>query len=81
MSEKKCVICSQTFNVHEHHQGFVVDDHMFICEHCSEDKTHQHLHEQLQTTMSLSEESNIMPISLWLISEHNKNFQPLTRKF
>ena len=69
MSEKICSICHNTFHLHEHQNGLVFEDKLFICEECSVNRS-----DILEWSKSIMQQPGSgMPIALWLIHEQNKN--------
>jgi len=57
--------------------GLVFDDKFFICADCRTNTSDQEIMEWTQSVMR--QPGAGMPISLWLISEQNKDKQPFIR--
>ncbi len=75
MPEKKCSICHNLFHLHEHENGLVFDDDIFICQQCTSEKDPKEWSESIMQSPTEG-----MPIALWLIHEQNKDKPLFSRK-
>jgi len=71
MSEKTCGVCKNIFHLHEHENGLVFEDNIFVCQNCTTN-TSEHGRSEWSDTI-MQPQSNGMPIAIWLIHEQNKD--------
>ncbi len=67
---RNCDICNNDFNLHEHASGIVINDSVFACCTCIQNKPKEEI--KSWVVEKLGGSSNFRPIGRWVIEQERK---------